>query len=57
VFGVGTFAVEAVLDGDAVVAAAGAPGAPAAVLVGTVSGCHGALNMLRLGAVEDGSGR
>jgi hypothetical protein len=51
VFGVGTFAVEAVLEGDAVVRRAGDGGGPAAVLVGTISSCHGALNMLRLGAV------
>ncbi|HKW41880.1 MAG TPA: hypothetical protein VJN39_11580 [Gemmatimonadales bacterium] len=54
VFGVGTFAVEAVLAGDAVVAAAGAAGVPAVVLVGTISSCHGALNLLRLGAATGG---
>jgi hypothetical protein len=52
VFGVGTFAVEQVLAGDALVRTAGESGAPAAVLVGTVSGCHGAVNLLRLGAVR-----
>jgi hypothetical protein len=61
VFGVGTFAVEAVLAGDAVIAAAGAAGAPAVVLVGTVSSCHGALNLIRLGvaagAAHGGTGR
>jgi len=51
VFGVGTFAVDAVLEGDAVVQAAGESGSAAAVLVGTISSCHGALNLLRLGAV------
>lgn len=50
VFGVGTFAVDAVLAGDRLVADTGAAGAPADVLIGTVSGCHGALNLLRLGA-------
>ena len=49
VFGVGTFAVEAVLAGDRLVADAGASGAPAGVLVGTISSCHGAVNLLRLG--------
>jgi hypothetical protein len=49
VFGVGTFAVEAVLAGDRLVAEAGASGAPAGVLVGTISSCHGAVNLLRLG--------
>lgn len=51
VFGVGTFAVEAVLAGDRLVAEAGASGATAAVLVGTISSCHGAVNLLRLGPV------
>ena len=54
VFGVGTFAVDAVLEGDAVVAAAGASGDAAAVLVGTISSCHGAMNLLTIGPVEDG---
>jgi hypothetical protein len=49
VFGVGTFAVDAVLEGDAVVAAAGASGEAAAVLVGTISSCHGAMNLLAIG--------
>lgn len=49
VFGVGTFAVDAVLAGDALVRDAGADGAPAAVLVGTISSCHGAVNLLQLG--------
>ncbi|MGH7700899.1 MAG: DUF309 domain-containing protein [Gemmatimonadales bacterium] len=49
VFGVGTFAVDAVLAGDRLVARAGASGEPAEVLIGTVSRCHGALNLLRLG--------
>jgi hypothetical protein len=61
VFGVGTFAVDAVLAGDAIVQAAGANGTSAAVLVGTISSCHGALNLIRLGAGEtrvlSGSGR
>jgi len=47
-WGVGMFDVADVLAGDAIVAAAGAAG-PAAVLVGTVSHCHGALNLLHLG--------
>jgi len=52
--------VDAVLQGDAVVAAAGASGDAAAVLVGTISACHGAMNLLRIGrsktmTVNDGS--
>ena len=48
-FGVGMFAAAAVRAGDRLVAEAGASGAPAAVLVGTISSCHGALNLLKLG--------
>ena len=47
-WGVGMFDVAAVLAGDRLVAEAGARG-PASVLVATVSHCHGALNLLRLG--------
>lgn len=46
VFGVGTFAADAVLDGVRLVEAAARDPAGAAVLVGTVSSCHGALNVL-----------
>jgi glycine/D-amino acid oxidase-like deaminating enzyme len=56
VFGVGTFAVEAVLAGDAIVRAAGESGAAAAVLVGTISSCHGAVNLLSLGPWNAGQG-
>ncbi len=49
VFGVGTFAVDAVLAGDALVQRVGESGAAAAVLVGTISSCHGAVNLLRIG--------
>jgi len=49
VFGVGTFAVDAVLAGDRLVAETGARGSAADVLIGTISSCHGALNLLRLG--------
>jgi hypothetical protein len=51
VFGVGMFSVTEVLAGDALVNDAGASGGPVEILVGTVSACHGALNLLRLGAV------
>lgn len=50
VYGVGTFAVDAVLEGERVVAQAAAARETAHVLVGTVSSCHGALNLLRIGA-------
>ena len=50
VFGVGMFDAAAVLGGDAAVAEAGATGAAIDVLVGTVSACHGAFGLLRLGA-------
>lgn len=49
VFGVGMFDVAAVLGGDAVVAEAGRLESPVDVLVGTVSSCHGAVNLLHLG--------
>lgn len=49
VFGVGTFAVDAVLEGDRIVTQAGASGDESRVLVGTISSCHGALNLLRIG--------
>jgi len=52
VFGVGTFAVDAVLAGDALVQRVGESGAAAAVLVGTISSCHGAVNLLRIGAAS-----
>ena len=50
VFGVGAFAVAAVLEGDQIVARAGAGAQSAEVLVGTISSCHGAVNLLRIGA-------
>jgi len=49
VFGVGMFSADAVRAGDQVVAEAGASGLPAEVLIGTISSCHGALNLLKLG--------
>jgi hypothetical protein len=47
-YGVGMFDTQAVLDGDALVAQAAANDA-ADVLVGTVSHCHGALDVLHVG--------
>ena len=49
VFGVGMFAAAAVRAGDRLVETAGASGAPAEVLVGTISSCHGALSLLTVG--------
>ena len=48
-FGVGMFDAEEVLAGDAAVAAAGEPGTPVGLLVGTISSCHGAVGLLELG--------
>jgi hypothetical protein len=48
VFGVGMFDVSEVLAGNAAVESAGAL-APVDVLIGTVSSCHGAVNLLHLG--------
>lgn len=49
VFGVGTFSVAEVLAGDRMVQQAGSDGGPADILVGTISSCHGAVNLLHLG--------
>jgi hypothetical protein len=49
VFGVGMFAADAVRAGDRLVQEAGAESALAEILVGTISSCHGALNLLSLG--------
>jgi len=49
VYGVGMFDAAEVLAGDAAVAEAGASGAGADILVGTVSSCHGAISVLHLG--------
>lgn len=48
-FGVGMFDVAAVLAGDRAVAEAGTRPGRVDVLVGTVSGCHGAVSLLHLG--------
>ena len=47
-YGVGMFDTQQVLDGDALIARAAATEA-ADVLVGTVSHCHGALDVLHVG--------
>jgi hypothetical protein len=52
VFGVGMFDVTDVLAGDALVARAGDFHSAVDVLVGTVSMCHGAVNLLHLGEVQ-----
>ncbi|HUL03905.1 MAG TPA: hypothetical protein VLV16_11820 [Gemmatimonadales bacterium] len=52
VFGVGAFAVGEVLAGDELVCRVGAEDGPAAVLIGTVSSCHGAVNLLRIGSTR-----
>jgi hypothetical protein len=43
------FDVAAVQEGDRLVAQAGARSGPVDVVVGTVSGCHGAVSLLHLG--------
>lgn len=48
VFGVGMFSAEAVRAGDRLVEQAGSAQA-AEVLIGTISSCHGALNLLTVG--------
>ncbi|MGH7630898.1 MAG: hypothetical protein ACREOF_16240 [Gemmatimonadales bacterium] len=54
-YGVGMFDVAEVLAGDAAVAAAGAAGVEVDVVVGTVSSCHGAVSLLRLGGHSAGA--
>ena len=49
VFGVGMFDVTEVLAGDRLVAEAGSTPGEVDILVGTVSGCHGAASLLHLG--------
>jgi hypothetical protein len=49
VFGVGMFDVAAVQEGDRLVAEAGARPEELDLVVGTVSGCHGAVSLLHLG--------
>jgi hypothetical protein len=44
------FDVAAVQEGDRLVAEAGSRPAELDVVVGTVSGCHGAVSLLHLGA-------
>jgi hypothetical protein len=48
-YGVGMFDTQAVLEGDALIARAAEPGG-ADVLIGTVSHCHGALDLLHIGS-------
>jgi hypothetical protein len=48
VFGVGMFSADSVRAGDRLVEQAGVEGA-AEVLVGTISSCHGALNLIQVG--------
>jgi hypothetical protein len=46
------FDVAAVLDGENVMVKAGLEGSPVDILVGTISHCHGAVSLLRLGAAN-----
>lgn len=52
VHGVGMFDLAEVQAGDELVAAAGADGGAVDVVVGTLSSCHGAVSLLRLGAAR-----
>lgn len=47
--GVGAFTVGEAIAAEGMLQAAGASGPPSALLIGTVSACHGALGLLRLG--------
>jgi hypothetical protein len=55
VYGVGMFDVAEVLAGNEVVERAGALGSAVDILVGTISSCHGAVNLLHLGQLAAGS--
>jgi hypothetical protein len=48
-FGVGMFGAEEIRTSRMVLEDAGRPGTPVDVVVGTVSACHGAVSLLRLG--------
>lgn len=48
-FGVGMFGAEEIRSSRAVLDEAGRPGDPVDIVVGTVSACHGAVSLLRLG--------
>jgi hypothetical protein len=56
VFGVGMFDVAAALAGEMTMVSAGAAGTAVDLLVGTISHCHGAVNLLSLGAWGQDSG-
>ncbi len=51
-YGVGAIAIDQVLAGARALLDAGAEGGAADLMVATVSGCHGAFNLLHLGAVS-----
>jgi hypothetical protein len=51
VFGVGMFDVASVLEGDRLLAEAGARPGAVDLVVATVSGCHGAVSLLHLGGL------
>jgi hypothetical protein len=57
VFGVGMFAASEVIAGDRLIEQVGSSGMAASVLVGTISSCHGALNLLTLGPQPSAIGR
>ncbi len=52
-YGVGMFGVEEARRADRLLAAAGASGAEVDFVIGTVSACHGAISILRLGEVRN----
>lgn len=52
VHGVGAIGVDQVVEGDRAIAEAGEAGGVVDVVVGTVSGCHGAISVLHLGPVS-----
>ena len=55
-FGVGAIPLRQVLEGETVLAQAASAGHPVDVVVGTVSACHGALNLVHVPAVAERTG-
>ena len=55
-YGVGAIPLRQVLDGEAVLAQAASASGPVDVVVGTVSACHGALNLIHVPAAAVAAG-
>jgi hypothetical protein len=56
VFGVGAISLKQVLEGEAILAQAASTGDSVDVVVGTVSACHGAIDLIHVPAESDSAG-